>query len=262
MEKLSLTQEDYRAYPALSTSDIKQALDNPYKFRIGFKTEETPAMKLGSLVHTLVLEPSEFNKTYAIAPIADKRTKEGKAIWAEFSEANQDKIIVDSAMYETAKGMLHSLKTSGVFERYFTQGEAETSYIGEAFGAKIKVRPDFFNLEKNLIVDLKCVSNASAKGFQRLCANLRYYIQAYLYMRITGAKQFVFVAIETKEPYTIGIYELDYIALELAEAEVKKALQIISDMDELDNIINVYGSQSIEPVMLALPNYVFYDSEA
>ena len=68
--------------------------------------------------------------------------------------------------------------------------------------------------------------------------------------------------IETKEPYTIGIYELDYIALELAEAEVKKALQIIADMDELDNIVNVYGSQSIEPVMLALPNYVFYDSEA
>ena len=55
---------------------------------------------------------------------------------------------------------------------------------------------------------------------------------------------------------------MDYIALELAEAEVKKALQIIGDMDELDNIINVYGSQSIEPVMLALPNYVFYDSEA
>ena len=259
MEKLSLTQADYRAYPALSTSDIKQVLDNPYKFRVGFKTEETPAMKLGSLVHTLVLEPSEFNKTYAIAPIADKRTKEGKAIWAEFSEANQDKIIIDSAMYETAKGMLHSLKTSGVFERYFTQGEAETSYIGEALGAKIKVRPDFFNLEKGLIVDLKCVSNASQKGFQRLCANLRYYIQAYLYMKITGAKQFVFVAIDTKAPYTIGVYELDYIALELAEEEVKKALQIISD---LENINNVYSDESLTPTILTLPNYVFYDSEA
>ena len=124
MEKLSLTQEDYRAYPALSTSDITQALDNPYKFRIRFKTEETPTMKLGSLVHTLVLESQKFSKTYAIAPIADKRTKEGKAIWTEFSEANEDKIIIDSTMYETAKGMLHSLKTSGVFDRYFTQGEA------------------------------------------------------------------------------------------------------------------------------------------
>ena len=259
MKKYDLTQREYREFPAISTSDIKQVLDNPYKFKIGMEVEETPAMKLGSLVHLLVLEPQKFNETYAIAPSVDKRTKEGKAIWAEFAEANQDKIIIDSTMHETAQGMLESLKTSGVFDRYFTQGEAETSYIGEALGAEFKVRPDFFNLDKSLIVDLKCVSNASAKGFQRLCANLRYYIQAYLYMEITGAKQFVFVAIETKAPYTIGVYELDYIALELAEAEVKKALQIISN---LENINNVYSDESLTPTILTLPNYVFYDSEA
>ena len=48
-------------------------------------------------------------------------------------------------------------------------------------------------------------------------------------------------------------------ALELAEAEVKKALQIISN---LENINNVYSDESLTPTILTMPNYVFYDSEA
>ena len=63
MRKYDLTQREYREFPAISTSDIKQVLDNPYKFKIGMEVEETPAMKLGSLVHLLVLESQKFNET-------------------------------------------------------------------------------------------------------------------------------------------------------------------------------------------------------
>ena len=34
MKKYDLTQIEYREFPAISTSDIKQVLDNPYKFKI------------------------------------------------------------------------------------------------------------------------------------------------------------------------------------------------------------------------------------
>lgn len=260
MKKLDLTQAEYRAYPAISTSDIKQILDNPYKFKIGMETEETPAMALGSLFHTMVLEPDELLKRYVVAPSVDKRTKEGKEIWADFLKNNESKNIVDSVTYKTAFNALNSLKVSGVFDKYFTQGEAESSYIGELFGREFKVRPDYYIKEKGLIVDLKFVTNASQSSFQRLCANLKYYIQAYLYTKITGAKNFIFVAVETKEPYTIGIYELNYLALELGESQVEKALEIL---ENVENVENVYNSviNKLEPTTITLPNYAFYDSE-
>ena len=255
-----LSQKEYREREELSASDIKQLLDNPYKFKIGAKIEETQSMKLGTLAHCLVLEPYRFNEIYAVAPEVDKRTKDGKEIWEAFNGANKNKIVIDRAMHDTAQGIYKSLNDNGLLHAYFTNGKVEVSYLeSELFGVKFKARPDFISEDGELIVDLKCVSDSSPKGFQRLCANLRYYIQAYLYLKITGAKRFVFVAVETKEPHTIGIYELDYIALEFAEKEVLRALDILKDIKSQKNI---YTLGDLQAKILTLPNYVFYDGEA
>lgn len=113
-----------------------------------------------------------------------------------------------------------------------------------------------------MILDLKTTSQdngASPDAFTKAIANYQYYIQAYWYMMITGAKNFYFIVIETKEPYTIGVYKLDYIALEFAEKEVKRALEIYVNLNKYT--YNAYLDCANDYSLvheLSLPNYVFY----
>ena len=80
-----LTNEAYRAMDGLSASDIKALLANPYKFKRGIKRPASTAQNIGSAVHSLILEPENFERDFIIADF-DRRTKSGKE-QAEQAEA-------------------------------------------------------------------------------------------------------------------------------------------------------------------------------
>ncbi|ENL6798456.1 hypothetical protein AB5Q79_001573, partial [Campylobacter jejuni] len=82
--ELNLTQTEYRNKKEfLSASDIKLLLENPYKFKVGYKKPKSDNLALGSLIHTLILEPKKFEKEYLIMPELNLRTNEGKEKKAE-----------------------------------------------------------------------------------------------------------------------------------------------------------------------------------
>ena len=257
--KYELTQEEYRSYPALSTSDIKLILENPYKFKIGYKKESTPSMDLGTLVHCLILEPDTFYHRYIVKNI-DRRTKAGKEEFAEIEKSGLT--LISEEFYNNALGMAESIRESGAYHKYLKGCDFETSYIGDLLGHTFKVRPDALNLETSTIIDLKCVSNASKSGFLKTFANLKYYMQAYIYKNVLNVQNFYFIAIENKEPYTIGIYEADFLSMELAESELKKALDIYNNIDSIKNIYkDKHAKDDLEAQALTLPNWVFYEND-
>jgi hypothetical protein len=69
---LSLTEKEYRDNPAVSNSDLnyyrKFGLDayRLYKEKGIGKIQETEPMKLGTLIHCLILEPDKFNERYYV----------------------------------------------------------------------------------------------------------------------------------------------------------------------------------------------------
>jgi hypothetical protein len=113
-------RKEYRAFPAFNQSAAKHILTSPahYQAYINTPQEETKALRFGTFVHSAVLEPHTLDDLYATAPDCDRRTKEGKAAWAEFATANAGKTILDAE--ESAIGHLvasHArlaLKTHGV----------------------------------------------------------------------------------------------------------------------------------------------------
>ena len=60
----------------------------------------TSAMKFGSALHMNVLQPEEFNNHYVISPKFDKRTKQGKADAAEFTNNNMFKTVLSGKDYD------------------------------------------------------------------------------------------------------------------------------------------------------------------
>ena len=128
-----MTNEQYHAHPALGSTNIKEILKNPYKFKMGVKKEQTPAMVMGSAIHCMVLEPHLFDEDYAIAPQYDGRTKEGKAIKEEFETQSIGKTVLRNDDYVIAKSCADAILQSDA-KCFFQGGIAEKEFFGEIDG--------------------------------------------------------------------------------------------------------------------------------
>lgn len=78
------TFDDYRAIPALSRSFAEDLLFDPSgeeaHFRLKNPIKPTPAMDLGTAIHSILLEPETFEDHYAIEPTPSDEQFAGKKI--------------------------------------------------------------------------------------------------------------------------------------------------------------------------------------
>lgn len=120
-------------------------------------------------------------------------------------------------------------------------GKAELSvYWNDAVtGELCRCRPDWWR-EDDLLVDLKTTDDASPEGFAKSIANWRYDVQHPFY--VDGVKSatgrtprgFVFIAVEKKAPYAVGVYVLDSDSVELGRAQYQADLQRYAECKRTD----------------------------
>lgn len=182
-----MTEKEYRSHPALSRSELWWFHRSPeyFKYRKGRPAEQTPALLFGQVAHKLLLEPETFDDEFAVAPVVDKRTKEGKAVWLEFCTNAADKTIVDAETYNQAYSMtdvafgndLVCNLISGRHEEAFFWTDPDT-------GVQCKARLDSWHRDENgipVVVDYKTTNDASYRAFQRDVNNFGYFFQAAMY---------------------------------------------------------------------------------
>ena len=143
----TMSIKDYHARAEISKSDLDLLAKSPYhfKFKDEFEKPDSKALTLGSAVHKLVLEPQDFFKEFAAEPKADKRTKEGKEIYAEFLKGAEGKIILDAEAYEKATAIANAVNSMRETALFLKDGLAEQSYFAEIEGVPVRCRPDFLN---------------------------------------------------------------------------------------------------------------------
>ena len=210
--------EEYHKAAGVSKSQLDQFAKSPAHYLASLTTprKETPAMRIGSLFHGMVLEPERGK--IAVAPVCDKRTKEGKATWEAFCIENTGAEIVTADEGEMLNGMAESIRKHPAASALLNgDGTAEGScfWFDERSGELCRCRPDKYRQDLGIIVDLKTTEDASPEGFARSIWKYAYHRQAALYMdgveATTGdiIKGFVFVAVEKSAPYAVGVYRLD-----------------------------------------------------
>ena len=198
--------------------------------------EQTAAMRLGALVHLAILEPDVFATQCRVAPKVDRRTKEGKAIAAEFEAENADKIIITPDENEITDRIVEAVESSTKAKQLLSHdGDIETSirWNDRESGMQCKCRPDKLR-SCGLILDLKTTRDASPRGFARSCAALGYHRQAAWYLDgalANGIESpgFAFIAVETSYPWTVAVYELDTEAVDLGRNENRTAIMQVRD---------------------------------
>ncbi len=261
-----MTNTEYHAHSALGSSLVKTLLKNPYGY---LHPQEISGenLDIGSAIHKLTLEPHDFEKEFAVAPAVDRRTKAGKEAWAEFVDASVGKTVLAAKDYETAKGAADSVLSHPEAQFLLSDGVAESSHFADLDGIACKCRPDYYRERDGIVVDIKSTEDASPDGFAKAVANFGYYIQDPFYcdvMRASGKRvsRFIFIAVEKKPPYMVGIYELDHVARDFGRDEYRRAFRILREIDNYRRPLYVDTANGDVVQTIELPSYVFYKKNA
>jgi exodeoxyribonuclease VIII len=212
---------------------------------------------VGRAFHTLVLEPHLFSKQFTVSPNVDRRTKEGKVIWEDFVANSYGMSVLTEAELEMLQGMRYSIIGHTRANQVLSEeGDAEMTMVftDEKTGLNLKGRADYIT-KSGLIVDVKTAEDASPDGFAKSCLAYAYHIQAQMYLRgykaITGedAKGFVFICVEKKPPYAVGVYVLDEQALIAGRIELEDNLALYAKCKETGQWPS-YGNDEVTTVSL------------
>lgn len=207
----------------ISPAHLQAYLRNPH--------DPTPAMELGSLIHTCVLEPECLEKEYVVSPKFDKRSKDGKAGAEAFSAANVGKKSIDQDTHNQVQKIISSVYSHDAASAFLRDGVPEGSifWTDEKTGVKCRARLDYYRKDEEAVIDVKTTVDARANAFQKSIANYGYHRQLAFYARGLRANglpvsRHVIVAIEKEDPYSVKVYEMDPTSLMIANAQIDAAL--------------------------------------
>lgn len=179
-------------------------------------SEPTKALITGSAVHAAILEPHKFFEEFAVMPAFNGRTNEGKEQKALWLASNQGKTIIDLDTYDLCMRLRDKVHAHRAAAELLKVGKAEQTirFTDPNTDAPCKCRPDFITPD-GIILDLKTTSDASPDSFGRSAWQYRYHVQAAFYTdgytidRGYSPEGFVFIAVETTEPYQVAVYHAD-----------------------------------------------------
>lgn len=266
--KKDMTNAEYHSTLAIGSSGLKLLNRSPahyYAHCIDPKRparEQTPAQLLGSAVHMAILEPHIFDDTYIVLPDGiDRRTKDGKALYAEIIETGKTPIA--EAMWIKIRDMVASASKHPLTQKLQIIALAEYSlfWLDSQTSSHCKIRPDWHvppcdEYPNGLIVDVKTCGDASKVGFGKNAWNSDMHLQAALYSlgfhsHYGCIPEFKWLAIEADIPYSCAYYNCPTILFEYGTEEVNRLLKLNAEC--IKN--NRWPSYDEDTTDLDLPNY-------
>jgi hypothetical protein len=230
-------RKEYRAFPALNQSAAKVLVGNSpahYQAYINTPQEETKALRFGTFVHSAILEPHTLDDLYATAPDCDRRTKEGKAAWAEFATANAGKTILDAE--ESAMGHLVASSARFALKRLGVEFDAtEVMFHVDYNGVPLKAAID--GVAGDYLWDIKTtgLGEATPAGMLKSIRSYKYALQAYWYRLVyelaTGRRPlgFRFLFVEKEPPFATAVCEIGPDLMSYAISDFEKAITLYKD---------------------------------
>lgn len=233
-------QEYHSDKEAFSNSQLSRAMKSASLIYTPIK--RTEALRWGTLVHSIILEPAKFLQEVVVMPAGLDEGKGAKARVAEFEAQNAGKEVIsieESDSLQAIREAVYADADAGWL--LGNKGRAEDSYfwIDRETGVKCRCRPDFV-CDNGFILDLKTTTDVSGWSFGRTAYEYRYDCQSAFYWdgftEVTGKvpQGFVFIAIEGKEEPKILVecYNVEYDTLDYGRSRYKESLRLIKKWQE------------------------------
>lgn len=250
-----LSNEDYHASDGWSSSQLKKVVEwGPAG--VHKKTVQTDAMLMGNVLHTLVLEPSEFEARYLFAPGLNLSKAVDKETYAELSAeavaTGRELIRQDPRAWKrSSKAPVDLFQVAAAVQRHPRWrrciGEnpvIERSYywIDKATGLPCKVRPDASNFDFDdyvLHTDLKSALDPRSHAFQNSVLKYGYDLSAAYYcegvLQTTGVPgRWAWFAFQTEPDYEVVLWTAGPDVIARGARLFRKALDELAKCIETD----------------------------
>ncbi len=215
-----MTEAEYNQAEGIRRSDLWRMHESPEKFKwfLEHPPEQTPALVFGSAVHKLLLEPDGFKDDFAVAPVADRRTKVGKEAWEQFLSESNGKTIITADDFSTASDMVIKAMTIPFVGKMLSGKKEEAFFwIDEDTELTCKVKVDILSeIEGKIIIcDYKTTANAKTDVFNQSIFRHGYHLQAFMYteavmknLKLNYRPDFFFIAQEKHVPYSVNVIQV------------------------------------------------------
>lgn len=237
--------DDYYKVKALSNSSLSVLAESPEAFRARFvddpptmTQEETDAMRLGSAVHMLTLEPERFDERYAVLdgpinPSTGKpygRDTKKFADWLASAQESEPRQIIIASEFADSMAIARSFQKHPDILAIMASKAEKIYELGYTFAVNghpdlsVKCKPDCVIPELGIIIDLKTTQDPRPHKWCWSALDYGYHRQAAIYldaMFIEYKKdfRFLFGVVRSKAPFEAAVYELSQSTIERGRAE-------------------------------------------
>lgn len=245
-----MSNEDYHGSHGISSSALKLATSNTQShiwYAQNNPIQPTESIRLGTIVHSLLLEPDSFEDEYIVMPkglskpsirILNAKKPSAESVrqiqaWMQWQEEAGDKEQITEEQHKIALIMRDKALNHPIVKDWFDKcmgGLAEQTvfywYKPEHIDTEneikmmCKVRPDWILPGHDVIFDLKTSLCAGFTKFMKQCHKLMYHMSAAMYLEgcnsnkefldkcgVWQFNKFVWVVIENLPPYECTYYE-------------------------------------------------------
>jgi len=274
-----ISNDEYHSSEGLSRSALWEFNKTPYHYWYRYLNPEreaqkaTPAMQLGTLVHTMILEPHLLDEQFKIKPeieplpalqllkdvgreAYDLQKEQRQAIadsnaqlLDEFNDSLEGHEIITQDTYEQALAMkgAHDSNQDAVSLTKNAKVEQSIYFTHEETGLQVKARPDAWL--GSIVTDVKTCQDASQRSFEHEAVKYGYYLQAGIIheaLKSVGVTMddFCFSCVEKKAPFSTAIYALDDEAIQYGVDLFEKLIREFAKCKK-ENYWPSYGLKTI-----------------
>lgn len=238
MIRTDLTNEQYHAHHALSSSDIKAAARSLAHWK-GEERKASVALAIGTGFHEMTLEPELRGRI-----IRGPETRRGAA-WKE-AKAEADKtgqLLLTQGDYDLCNAMSESALRNPTIAKQVYDDDAhieESIFVTcPVTNLELRCRPDLYNPTNGVVLDLKSTTDASPDrgGFEKHIFSFKYDLQGAFYkycleLENITVSYFVLAAVEKTAPYASCCHVLSGEVLDHAHRRMMKILHRIKQAKE------------------------------
>jgi len=236
--------DTYLEIEAASSSAIKIALAESMLHVREKARKETMAMRRGTLLHEMLLEP-DAKRYIVLAEGAAKNSNAGKELYVrslaealeidvphydgkalgKFLDAQITALlemaddaglyIVDQATHAQAVAMRDAILSHPIASIILEDFEPELTVLArhDETGCPVKTRADIWSNKMDLLGDIKTTDSAGYDAYVRKCGTYQYHVQAALYEWAALAngprRAFRHIVVESEPPYGVRVMGFD-----------------------------------------------------
>lgn len=197
----------------------------------------TEAQRIGSAVHTAILEPHLFDSLFAVVP-EDVLTSDGKKAGNKFKDwavLHEGQLFLKAAEYDAHRWMIDSVWSNPAARELLGSAECceYSVFWTDPNGHKRKARFDAPLVLDNRFVDVKTTRRAGG-DFYKAIADFDLHRQAAWYCEGFEAMwgtwpQVVYIAVENEVPYDTSVWTLPAAAIAVGVREIEGLLALLAE---------------------------------